>query len=112
MANLHLEQKDGYVMGHELGEGKFKFPPVTCNFKVIQINELFSVYASFYSQFKFGEGLYYMTVKYWNYDYAKNFRVPQSAAEAVRKGFDHSKTTEGVEYWKGVMDELENKTID
>jgi hypothetical protein len=88
MADLHLEQKDGYVMGHELG-----------------YVELYHEYVNFYKEL--GREKYLRSAYNWDYNHAKNFRIPQSAAEAVRKGFDHSKTTEGVEYWKGVMDELE-----
>jgi hypothetical protein len=89
MANLHLEQKDGYIMGHEL-----------------TWSELFKEYHDIYAHFP--QEMYDGCRINWDYNHAKNFRVPQSAAEAVRKGFDHSKTTEGVEYWKGVMDELED----
>jgi hypothetical protein len=90
MADLHLEQKDGYVMGRELDE-----------------IDLINTYEELYGRSSLSMDNYKACIDYLNYDYASQYRVPQSAAEAVRKGFDHSKTTEGVEYWKGVMDELE-----
>jgi hypothetical protein len=89
MANLELVQKDGYVMGHELG-----------------YEELLLTYAALYRQMKSNRDMTACVINF-SYNYAKQYRVPQSASEAVRKGFDHSKTTEGVEYWKKVMDELE-----